>query len=107
MNVRKVDGMYKSSRITGPYHNFLGLRFSPTEPVQIAFIPQPFVGETPVIDVTCLETAVLSGVRDGWAETREPLFVSEIEYVPSDTAIYSAYHILAKAIAEVASRDDA
>lgn len=107
MNARKVDGMYKSSRITGPYHNFLGLRFSSTKPAQITFIPRPFVGETPVIDVTCLESAVLAGVRDGWAETREQLFVSEIEYVPSDTAIYTGYHILAKAIVEVASRDDA
>lgn len=105
MKVTKRDDVYKASRITGPKHNYLGLRMSATPLMQPSVVPRHLNDEAKVIDEAKLVAAVIAGIEDGNRTTAMPLFAHLIEYVPSDTPDYAAYSQLAKAITEAASAD--
>ena len=106
MNVVKHEGIYKASRITGPKHNFLGLAVTPDAPPCIQCVQRRMPGDgTCEIDEARLMSAVSEGVSRANRELRSPLFVEQIEYVPTDTPDYGAYIELAKSIVCWASSD--
>ena len=104
MNVVKVDGVYKTSRIAGPKHNYLGLIVERSSPVNIRIVQRSVKGdESKQIDESRLLLAVSEGVSEGNRESGQNLFVECIEYVSSDTPDYKAYTELAKAIVRFAA----
>jgi len=78
------DGVYKVARITGPTYNFLGIRISNTEE-EIKVVPLNKSGEITRID----ERDVIRQVRSGLALVNQELsrryFISEVQFVTSDT----------------------
>ncbi len=105
MKVTKHNDVYKASRITGPKHNYLGLRMSTSPPTEMSILPHNLNDELSVVDVTQLVDAVNAGIEESNQANAKTVFVLSIEYVPSDTPDYATYSLLAKAIAEAASSD--
>lgn len=106
MNVVKHEGVYKASRIAGPKHNFLGLAITPKAPSSIQCVQRRMPGDGVCeIDEARLVSAVSEGVSVANRELPTPLFVEQIEYVPTDTPDYGAYIELAKSIVCSASSD--
>lgn len=102
MKVTYSDGLYKCSRITGPKHNYLGLKLSDEQPAEVLVFARQLGGEACVIDETQMVAAVADGICEVNRYRKKHLFASYIEYVPSDTPDYSAYSHLARAIIETA-----
>ena len=106
MNVIKVNGMYKSSRIAGPKHNYLGLILVSSPPENIRIVQRTVKGdESRQIDESKLLLGVSEGLSQGNRESGGLLYIECIEYVPSDTPDYKAYIELAKTIVQSASSD--
>lgn len=105
MKVTNQDGIYKASRITGPKHNYLGLKMSATPPTNTSVVPRRINDELAGIDEEQLVAAVIRGIEDANRIIAKPLYPQLIEYVPSDTPDYAAYTQLSKAIVEAASAE--
>ncbi len=98
--------MYKTSRISGPKHNYLGLSLNTDLPTEVRVRPLIIREDTLfTIDEVKLMAAVSEGVRDGNRHSGRTLFIDYLEYVPTDTPDYKAYTELAKTIIQSASRD--
>lgn len=104
MRVVEHEGMYKSSRVAGPKHNYLGIAFS-NVPGPIEMIERSMAGDvdnaknlaaTEVMDV------VVRVVERESTVIGRRLFVARVEYIPTDTPEVEAYEELAAVIARYA-----
>jgi hypothetical protein len=104
MRVVEHEGMYKSSRIAGPKHNYLGIAFSNC-PGQIEVIERNMagdVGNTKNIAATDVMEVVVKVVERESTVIGRRLFVARVEYIPTDTPEVEAYEELATTIARYA-----
>ncbi len=98
MQFIKDKDLYKVARITGPTHNFLAIRLPDTKCVtQLTPLPiKP--GDVERLDGTKILAQVLSGLDEVNQEFGKEYFVSEVQFVPSDTKPLSAYAFLVREI---------
>lgn len=88
------DGIYKVVRITGPKHNFLGIKLANAETkIKITTLPIKDY-ETSKIDAD----DVLNQVNEGLIVINEHLgkkyYLSEVQFIPSDTMPSDVYKFL-------------
>jgi hypothetical protein len=105
MRVSCVDGVYKASRITGPKHNYLGIRFAVAQSTSLTVAPRRLADEEPTVIEELLVEAVNAGIQSASLAIGIQLFPQTIEYVPSDTADHAAYKSLAAEITQSAAPD--
>ena len=104
MNVVEHDGLLKASRITGPKHNYLGIAFSEIDKgIELIEKQLPddkdsknLVNKSSLIGVV-QEVVDIEAKRYG-----QQLFISKIEFVPTDSSDFLAYAKIARAIATYA-----
>ena len=103
MQFIKDNDLYKVARITGPSHNFLAIKLSETKcstqitPLQI----KP--GDVEKLDGQSVLNQVLSGLDEINQELGKEYFISEVQFIPSDTESSSVYGFL---IGELIKRID-
>ena len=94
----------KATTISGPYHNYLGLVFSNTntlcEVVIEAVHLQSDHGQPERVDPERLRATVIDAIEQVNREQGSKLFVSKIQYVPTDSPRFETYAMLARAIGE-------
>lgn len=100
MNFSIVEGRHCVSRVTGPTHNFLGLRLSKllTERVTVLKLPPVRKGGDGRLDEAQLQAAVIAGVEIANRECGTEWHVTEIAYIADDTPVYSQYELCARAV---------
>jgi hypothetical protein len=101
VHVYRDADCYKATKVSGPTHNYLGLRFQAESTLRPAIEPQHLKsddGNPGRIDVQKLLESVLAGVADANQVHGAPLAVAAIQYVPTDSARYDIYRELAAAI---------
>ena len=87
-------GVYKVSRITGPTHNFLGIRLGDGgNPVEVVALPVK-QGEPQRVEKDDVLKQVLAGLRDINSELDKEYQASEVFFLPSDTPSGSVYKFL-------------
>jgi hypothetical protein len=98
MKVIEQNGIFKASRIAGPKHNYLGIRFSDRE--CDAQIMARTIGEDSAVTVEGAEVLeiVRKAVESEAVNEDRSLYVSLIEFVPTDTFDEQAYRELATVI---------
>lgn len=88
------NDVYKVARVTGPAHNFLGLRLA-DDGREIDVVQLPIkVGEYNRIDRDAVLAQVKQGLVDINAQLGKAYAVSQIFFVPSDTPSTSVYRYL-------------
>ena len=88
------NGVYKISRITGPTHNFLGIRLGDnSNSVEVSALPVK-QGEAQRVEKNDVLKQVLAGLQDINSELAKGYSVSEVFFVPSDTPSSSVYKLL-------------
>jgi hypothetical protein len=104
----KVGDRLQASRITGPTHNFLGLRVDVAMPERLLIARlQPIGKRGPSgIDEAKLVEAVMAGVARANSENGTSWHIVEITYVEDDTPVYGQYEICAHAIVQRLSRGE-
>ena len=86
--------VYKVARITGPEHNFLGIRLADADQ-EIDVVPLPTKsGERHQIDRDGVLAQVSQGLLEANAELGKIYAISQILFVPSDTPSSSVYRYL-------------
>jgi hypothetical protein len=104
MNVFEHNNMFKASRVSGPKHNYLGIAFSELEK-DIKLIEKQLPGDGKLaksVDVSEMTRVVREAVAIEAEMHGQRLFVSKLEFVPTDSSDLSAYSKLAKVIAAYA-----
>lgn len=104
MNVVEHEGVYKASRIAGPKHNYLGISFS-EEDNDVRMISRKVesdVGEANDVSADDVRKIVKETVQREVKLVERQLYVSCIEYIPTDTPDAQAYEELAAAIVRYA-----
>ena len=104
MNVVEHNGLLKASRIAGPKHNYLGIRFAKHEcDIQLTEKRLPDCKESnAAVSGTDVIGIVQAALADETGASGQQLYVSEIEFVPTDTPNVDAYSELARAIIKYA-----
>lgn len=103
MQFIKDNDLYKVARITGPTHNFLAIRLSETKCVtQVTPLPIK-QGDVERLDGEKVLAQVLNGLAEVNQELVKEYFVSEVQFVPSDTESSSVYSFL---VSELIKRID-
>lgn len=100
MTVYETNGILRASRVTGPQHNYLGLSFSSIECTpRVTERPDPGVtsASSKVSGKDVLRVILQVVARERLAFNR-PLFVSLVEFTPTDYPCLTAYEELATAI---------
>lgn len=88
------NGVYKVARITGPHHNFLGVRLNEVDSkVTVEALPVKN-GERVHIEQQDVLAQVVDGLREVNEELGTNYFVSLILFVPSDSPSSSVYKFL-------------
>jgi hypothetical protein len=109
MRVIKDGAYYKMTYITGPCHNFLGLKFTldpeVTEIVMEAKSIANDQGKADDIDPSLLRQKVLEGVDAANNEQDTRIRVERIQYVSTDTPRIDIYALMARALATAALHD--
>jgi hypothetical protein len=106
MKIFEHDGLFKASSISGPKHNYLGISFSEAEK-EIELIEkekQLSSDKKPAISVNKfdLKRVVRDAVTAETEKRGQQLFISKIEFVPTDSPDLFAYEELASSIAAYA-----
>lgn len=104
MKVVEHEGLFKASRIAGPKHNYLGIQFSKedSEIRVIARTAASDVGVAEEVEADEVVKIVKETVKREVKVSERQLYVSCIEYVPTDTPDAQAYEDLAAAIVRYA-----
>lgn len=94
MQFIKDNDLYKVARITGPTHNFLAIRLCDSNcSVKVTELPtQQF--EVGKLDSKEVLSQVLAGLEDINTELGREYFVSEIQFIPTDSKPTSVYRFL-------------
>ncbi len=104
MQFIKDDDLYKVARITGPTHNFLAIRLSETKcTTQVTQLPIK-QGDIERLDGKKVLAQVLNGLDGINQKLGKEYFVSEVQFVPSDSESSSVYGFL---VSELIKRIDA
>lgn len=101
MNVFEHNNMFKASRVLGPKHNYLGIEFSELEK-DIEIIEKQLPGDGKLaksVDGSEMTRIVREAVAIEAEMHGQRLFLSKLEFVPTDSSDLSAYSKLAKGIA--------
>lgn len=104
MKVVEHEGVFKASRIAGPKHNYLGISFSNVDG-EIRLISRKVasdVGDAEEVSADEVIRVVKETVQREVKLSERQLYVSCIEYIPTDTPDAEAYEELASAIARYA-----
>jgi hypothetical protein len=100
MNIFEHDGLFKASQISGPKHNYLGIAFSRVETIIELNEKEILSDKASVSFINGFELSKL--VQEIVASEAEKqgykLFISRLEFVPTDSPDFSIYAELAKAI---------
>lgn len=96
MQFIKDKDLYKAARITGPTHNLLAIRLSDRKCSTKATALPTKQGETERLDSEEVLTQVLSGLEDINRELGREYFISEIQFIPSDSKPTSTYRLLVR-----------
>jgi hypothetical protein len=97
------NDVYKVARITGPEHNFLGIRLADTnQGIDVVELPLK-VGERRQIDTNMVLEQVVEGLQGINEELRTKYAISHVYFVPSDSPSKSVYKLL---ISELIRRID-
>ena len=107
MQFIKDNDLYKVARITGPSHNFLAIRLSKTKCVtkviELAIKP----GEVKKLDNQKVLAEVLHGLDEINQQLGKEYYISEVQFIPSDTESSSTYSLLvAQLIQRIDSNDE-
>jgi len=104
MKVVEQDGIFKASRITGPKHNYLGIGFSSDRNVDVQVVEKK-LDQAPAVELVnagdVLKVVHETVDRQTFGQERR-LYVSIIEFVPTDTPDRQAYSELATVITRYA-----
>lgn len=87
-------GVYKVARITGPQHNLLGVRLADSENITNVVSLSIKDNEGPLIDGDEVLGQVEAGLVAINKELDSEYFISEIQFLPSDTNSPSVYNLL-------------
>jgi hypothetical protein len=88
------DGVYKVARITGPQHNMLGIRLADSAG-DVRVISLPVKNEGLVrIDGENVARQVRSGLLKANDELTKEYYISEIQFVSTDTYSSEVYELL-------------
>ena len=96
MHFSRDNEWYQISRITGPTHNKLGLKFGEAEGSQPTIEALSVDDGEATIIVDVVQQQVLQGVAEANAEFGTDYHVAAIRYVVNDTPSSSVYRILAR-----------
>jgi hypothetical protein len=91
---------YLATRITGPTHNLLGLRFGQPHGSHPAIERSSVGGGSPIIEADDVLKQVLDGLSDANTKLGTDYRVAAIRFITDDTPSSSAYRFLAKSIVE-------
>lgn len=106
MNIVKVGNVYKSVRISGPRHNYLGIAITSKKPDVIRIVVRGLENEGKrQIDEARLVASVSEGVSSMMQEYNRSIFIDTIEYVASDSPDYAFYAEASRAIFDAAVMD--
>jgi hypothetical protein len=96
MQYIKDKDIYKVARITGPTHNLLAIRLSNERcSTQVTSLPIKR-GDVERLDEHEVLTQVLAGLDEINKVLDKEYFISEVQFVPSDTGPVSIYEFLVK-----------
>lgn len=94
MQFKFDDGVYKVARITGPQHNFLGIRLSDVGgEINIEALPMKN-SESHRIEQDVVLAQVIEGLREINEKLGKSYFISQVFFVPSDSPSDSVYKFL-------------
>lgn len=103
MRYSRKGSAFRVTRITGPTHNLLGLRFGDREldalPAVCDLAPTDAPSHSTPLDAVGVRNAVLAGIRRAQALLGTPLNVTHIEYLRNDSGPEAIYEDLAEALA--------
>src|SRR5262245_42041904 len=102
MNVLRDGSFYQISRITGPTHNLLRIKFAATSPVSPLIEALPSVGECKheALDEGEILREVLAGVAQAKAHFRTDFAVARVQWIIDDTPPETVYNYLARKLVE-------
>lgn len=101
MQFIKDNDLFKVARITGPKHNFLAIRLSDEDcPIEVKDLPIK-MGEKCRINSDDVKEEISLGLAEVNKELGARYYVSEVQYIPSDSPPVSIYRML---IAELIKR---
>jgi hypothetical protein len=104
MRVFRDGEILKGTKISGPYHNYLGLLFAaggiPQEVKLEAVRLHSDEGRPEAVNAEELRAVVCAAVEEVNRERGAALCLQKIQYVPTDSPRFETYALLAKAIAE-------
>tara|TARA_B100000745_G_C20073369_1_gene366494 strand:+ start:501 stop:836 length:336 start_codon:yes stop_codon:yes gene_type:complete len=104
MQFIRDNGLYKVARITGPTHNFLAIRLSEEKcSTEVTALPVKH-GDAVKLDGQKVLSQVLNGLEAVNLELGTEYFLSEVQFVPSDSESSTVYGLL---IEELIKRIDA
>ena len=96
MQYIKDKDLYKVARITGPTHNLLAVRLSEKKcSTQVVSLPIK-QGDIERLEGDEVLAQVLAGLDEVNKELEKEYFISEVQFVPSDTGPISIYEFLVK-----------
>lgn len=98
MQFVKDNDLYKVARLTGPTHNLLAVRLSVAKcRTEVTALPvRP--GDLKRLDGQKILSQVLAGLDSVNTELGKEYFLSEVQYVPSDTESPFVYKFLIRAL---------
>lgn len=98
MNIIRNGDWYLATLITGPTHNFLGLRLSTRTVNELVVEAKPGATGENRLSADDVVRSVLAGVQDANGRLETRYHVSGIRYVEDDTPGYSTIKGMAHAI---------
>jgi hypothetical protein len=107
MNFSRNGDWYQVSRITGPSHNFLGLKFgeSSASPPVVEFSSVGTGAEE--IEADDVQRQVLEGLYEANAQLGTAYHIAAIRFVTTDTPSLSIYRSLTRSLIEWLARENA
>lgn len=104
-NVYKDGDFYKITRITGPKHNLLSVKFGNSE-LKVEKLMQHSPSAMPMTNDVEVTEEVLKGVARANDRLGKAFKVSVIQYVPDDSAPASVYGDLAELLVEAKNAEE-
>ena len=106
MDFSRDQEWYQISRITGPTHNKLGLKFGQSEGLPTIEALSVGDGEAKIV-AEVVQQQVLEGVAEANAEFGTDYHVAAIRYVVTDTPSSSVYRMMAISLIRQLTRQGA
>lgn len=98
MQIVYADGFYRTARITGPTHNYLGLAFSDVPVGSVRMIANMAEDGKKRLDADAVLQQVIAAQAFYRKSHGEAVHIAAVEYVPGDTPPAERYFALTLAI---------